>query len=94
MTITKLLTPAEARHLDAYLDAVFMEFRRWDHRDAARAALRKVLDESDDPAQTRCLIFDASISARFTTGGEMTLAQFIQSGKWRAENLPFNRAAA
>jgi hypothetical protein len=96
MTITKLITPAEARHLDAYLDAVFMEFRRWDHRDRARAALRKVLDESDDPGQVRCLLFDAVIGHRYHWIPESppTLAEFIESGKWRAENLPFNKAAA
>jgi hypothetical protein len=95
MAITKLATAAEAKHLESYLDAMLSEYRRAEARDAARIALRKVLDESDDPAQTRTLIADAVHErGRWFCSREMTLAEFIEGGSWRAENLPFNRAAA
>jgi hypothetical protein len=61
----------------------------------ARIALRNALDESDDKAQTRTLIAEAVHEHRaYTRSDSVTLAEFIEGGSWRAENLEFNRASA
>jgi hypothetical protein len=96
-----VMTPEELA-FDRYFKALLWEYRRRDFRDEARAALRKALAEGD-PEQTRCLIFDAVVAERGGRNGEPglvenprpenleTLAEFIEAGSWRAENLPLQR---
>lgn len=79
-----------------YFEALMWQYRRRDNRAAAREALQRVIDESDDPAQTRCLLMDAVVKLREEPRPDdiVTLAEFIEAGSWRAENLEFNAAAA
>jgi hypothetical protein len=79
-----------------YFEALMWQYRRRDNRPAAREALQRALDESDDPAQTRCLLMDAVVKLREEPRPDdiVTLAEFIIAGSWRAENLEFNAAAA
>jgi hypothetical protein len=79
-----------------FFEALMWQYRRRDNRPAAREALQRVIAESDDPAQTRCLLMDAVVRLREEPRPDdiVTLAEFIEAGSWRAENLAFNAAQA
>jgi hypothetical protein len=96
LTATKPILPADETHFQSYFEALISEYRDVDNRanrNAARVALRRALAESDDPGQTRCLLFEAA-HRHLPLPGSGTLAEFIEAGSWRAENLPFNRTQA
>jgi hypothetical protein len=91
--------PAVIAADDAFFAMLIETYPRRDGRDRARAAYHDAVSESDNPAQVRCLILDRAIAyeAEMRAKGSTlfdSLAAFIEDGSWRAENLPFNRAAA
>jgi hypothetical protein len=91
--------PAVIAADDRYFEMLYWTYPRRDARDLARAAYHDAVSEADDPAQVRCLIVDkarayeADMRAK-GKHGFTSLAEFIDGGSWRAENLEFNRASA
>jgi hypothetical protein len=78
-----------------YFQALMWQYPRRDHLRAAMVAYARVL-EVGDPGQTRALLMDAVVRLRDAPRRDdiPTLAEFIEGGSWRAENLPCNAAAA
>jgi hypothetical protein len=74
-------------------------YPRRDCAHMAEAALARVLDEADDPGQLRCCLFDGAMAYVADMRAKnsfqfMSLAAFIEDGRWRPEFLPGNMAMA
>jgi hypothetical protein len=91
--------PIDEELFEKYFECLLAKYPRRDAADCARSALRKAFAESSDHGQTRCCLLDvaASYEAQVRAAGKtnfLRLDDFIRSGIWRPEMLPFNRMAA
>jgi hypothetical protein len=90
---------AEGEHFEKFFQLLLSNYPRRDAADEARSALRDVFAKSSNDGQTRCLLLDGAGAYESETRAKGSTAfwrldDFITSGFWAAENLPFNLAQA